>query len=890
MRLGYQNHLRKNSDNSSNFNPNYQDNNSDNEEYSSHQEADMINSKLNKSFTDDSSSKPKKSSNQIKEKTYYQFIAAILIDDKNYVEKIINSSPNQGIGDHPSIEGLTPIQYAALYGSLNCFKYLMNNVKVDTDRKAEGLNLIHISLCRAIFKNEKDNCIKMFQYIYDKLPKQRELKDRLGRTFLHIIFEYDFNYAFEKISVNLDELFVQDNNGDFVINYVYIYNSSQCFWNISKNPEHLSEIYKEIRIRYENNKKAKESFLGNLFIHQNYYAIAIIIVNCSQFINELLEDLNNLKSFYSSEINENNLHDYHRSESKDIYNLSDNINYALNIVTNMKNGGEFSGKFNFPQKIRCFSAIVYNYNCIQHIKLPEEPLKHLMVRISIFENSDRLAGLIDTEKNGIILNDQVLHYEKGVTSEEKVSKSLEHTGCENIIFHETNRKSCLNDILKCHDLNYIQNLKRICLTKPNNSSFKKHENHDKNEKGLNIPKILSKLDTTNPLYKNFFNTNYQSHFRKLDVDTYINESSFDNIFNTSGCVLDAIDLVLQNKTKNALVLIRPPGHNAGYFGPVENIATTSSAGFCLVNNIAIGAAYVKNKYRNEIVKVAIFDFDAHHGNGTEEIVQMLNSKIFEKKFVYDKLCEIKTRKIRQINWADEEDAKNVLYISTHIYEEKNDENNFYPFSGSTETNTDKKSPIYPGGIYNIPMSSKNNVVKGDEYRSIIKTKVIPRLYEFKPDIIFLSAGFDCHENEIINQKNIALNEFDFAFITQQMQFVANKFCKGRLISVLEGGYNISTGIISSFEQSVFTHAKFLNLSINMFQIFDVKLTGIKRQPQDNIINNNEEEKVDNTNNEKDNNHALDNEMKKEENSNNNLKDEKGINNDDIVEKNDENKK
>ena len=123
-----------------------------------------------------------------------------------------------------------------------------------------------------------------------------------------------------------------------------------------------------------------------------------------------------------------------------------------------------------------------------------------------------------------------------------------------------------------------------------------------------------------------------------------------------------------------------------------------------------------------------------------------------------------------------------------------------------------------------------------------------------------------------------------------MQFVANKFCKGRLISVLEGGYNISTGIISSFEQSVFTHAKFLNLSINMFQIFDVKLTGIKRQPQDNIINNNEEEKVDNINNEKDSNHALDNEIKKEENSNNNLKDEKGINNDDIVEKNDENKK
>ena len=74
-----------------------------------------------------------------------------------------------------------------------------------------------------------------------------------------------------------------------------------------------------------------------------------------------------------------------------------------------------------------------------------------------------------------------------------------------------------------------------------------------------------------------------------------------------------------------------------------------------------------------------------------------------------------------------------------------------------------------------------------------------------------------------------LNEFDFSFITQQMQFVANKFCKGRLISVLEGGYNISTGIISSFAQSVFTHARFLNLSLNMFQISDVKLTGISHE-------------------------------------------------------------
>jgi hypothetical protein len=245
--------------------------------------------------------------------------------------------------------------------------------------------------------------------------------------------------------------------------------------------------------------------------------------------------------------------------------------------------------------------------------------------------------------------------------------------------------------------------------------------------------------------------------------------------------------------------------------------------------------------------------------------------------VYDKLCELKTRNIKQINWADGDDAKNVLYISTHIFleEKEKEKNNFYPFSGNIESNTDKKSPLYPGGIFNIPLFSKDKIIKGDEYRNIIKTKVIPRLYEFRPDIIFLSAGFDCHENEIINQKLIGLNEFDYAFITQQVQFVANKFCKGRLISVLEGGYNISAIIISSFEQSVFTHARFLNLSLNMFQINEVKLTGVKREEQDNIDDDNGSEEI--RRNNINNNIDMNNGLPKEENRNNNNSNEGPVN-------------
>ena len=782
-----------------------------------------IYNKYHKNLTEnDSSYKQKnKSSNQIKEKTYYQFINAILNDDKSQAEKILNTSQSTAMINYPGIEGFTPIQYATLYGSISCFKFLLS-LKANTDLKVEGLNLIHLSLARVIFKKEQEKCFKMFCYIYEKLPEQKIYTDRLGRTFLHIIFEYDFYYALDKLNISLEDLFQEDNNGDYVINYVYIYNSSQCFWKVAKDPEFLAEIYKEIRNKYENNKSSKyslkEKYLDNLFIHQNFYVIAIIVNNCKLFINELLEDLNNLKKYYSQieKINNNII------EQNGIIQMRQNINYVIDIVEKIKQNKEFSGQFHFPQKIREFSAIIFNTNCLQHIKLPDEPVKHLMTRMRMFENSDRLACLIDREA-GIILNDQVFHFQDvNLSKDYKNHINLKYSGSENILFYESKRKSTLNDILKCHDIEYIQILKGIC----NNNLNKKKENSPKKEKKeKSIQYNLNNIDLSNPLFKSVLNNNSSLNYKKLDTDTYINEYSYENIYNTTGCVLEAIDLVMNNTVKNAFVLIRPPGHHSGFSGQVENKELISS-GFCIVNNVAIGAAYAKNKYRNEIKKIAIFDFDVHHGNGTEEIIQMLNYKSFIKNFEYENIYSIQTKYIKQINWFDTDDAKNVLFISTHIYDEENP-NSFYPYSGGIENNTNKDSVLYPGGIYNIPFGLKKNL--SYEYRNIIRTKVIPRLYKFKPDIIFLSAGFDGHENEIINQHNLYLNEFDYAFITQQIQFVANKFCNGRVISVLEGGYNISTGLISSFAQSVFTHARFLNLSLNMFQCFDIKLTGLKRK-------------------------------------------------------------
>ena len=779
-------------------------------------------------LTDNFDTKKRKNQNQviIKDKNFYQFINSIIQDDKPQLEKILKSTQPNSMINHESLEGLTPIQYAALYGSISCFHYLLS-LKAQTEVESEGLHLIHLSLSRGIFTKNQDKCIKMFNYIYEKLPEQRKYVDRLGRTFLHLIFEYDFMEALNEKNITTEDLFKEDKNGDYVINYVYRYNSGKCFWKVARDPYFLGNLYREIRNRYSQNKSSKfllkEKFLDNLFIHQNFYIIAIIVVNSSSFVNELMEDLNSLKNYYSQiEPSKSDI------EQRSIMQMNQNINYVINIVEKL-NSKDFNEQremhFDFPQKLQEYTAVVFNSNCIKHIQLPDEHIKHLTTRLDMYENSDRLACLIDKE-NGIILNDQVFHYRGfNLDNEYRSRNTGQGSGCENILFFKSERKSTLNDILKCHDIEYIEKLKNLCekIRNESNNNHNKHKHDNKNGINYNLNCI-----NTNPIFQNSIqnNNHYLFNYQKIDCDTYINEYSYENIYNTTGCVFDAIDLVMKGTVRNAFALIRPPGHHAGYYGPVEN-PVLASMGFCIVNNVAIGAAYAKYKYKNDINKIAIVDFDVHHGNGTEEIIQMLNGKIFSDNFTTEKMGTIINKKKKRLNWLDFDDSKNILFISTHLYNEENPKL-FYPYTGSTDTNTNKESILYPGGILNIPFDCKNNN-NTQEYRNIIRTKIIPRLYKFKPDLIFISAGFDGHENELINQGCMQLNEFDFAYITQQIQFVANKFCKGRVVSVLEGGYNVSTGLISSFAQSAFIHTRFLNLSINMFHCYDVKLSGLKRK-------------------------------------------------------------
>jgi hypothetical protein len=231
------------------------------------------------------------------------------------------------------------------------------------------------------------------------------------------------------------------------------------------------------------------------------------------------------------------------------------------------------------------------------------------------------------------------------------------------------------------------------------------------------------------------------------------------------------------------------------------------------------------KYQDQIKKIAIVDFDVHHGNGTQEIVKFLSKTLMsiksENKFgdvtINQQICK---------PWRDFDDAKNVLFISTHVYNEE-EPGSFYPSSGVDEENTDKDSEIYPGGILNIPIYGEKKMSYG--YRNSFRMKVIPRLIKFKPDIIFVSAGFDGHNNEHINNSYMKLTEFDYKWMTEELMKIANRFSKGRLISVLEGGYNIKSGVISSYAQSVLYHAKFLNICANKSKERCVLMSKIKRK-------------------------------------------------------------
>jgi acetoin utilization deacetylase AcuC-like enzyme len=226
----------------------------------------------------------------------------------------------------------------------------------------------------------------------------------------------------------------------------------------------------------------------------------------------------------------------------------------------------------------------------------------------------------------------------------------------------------------------------------------------------------------------------------LDGDTAMNKYTLSAALHAAGAAVQAVDLVMTGEVENAFCCIRPPGHHAGRSG---------ASGFCIFNNIAVAAAHALKHH--QLQRVAILDFDVHHGDGTEDIFH---------------------------------DNPQVMLCSTFRHP-------FYPYTGAESGNDH---------IINVPLAAGT---RGTEFREAVTEHWLPALDRFAPEFLFISAGFDAHYED--DMGGLALKEADYLWITETLKQVAKKHAQGRIVSVLEGGY-----ALHALGRCVMTHIKSLS--------------------------------------------------------------------------------
>ena len=232
----------------------------------------------------------------------------------------------------------------------------------------------------------------------------------------------------------------------------------------------------------------------------------------------------------------------------------------------------------------------------------------------------------------------------------------------------------------------------------------------------------------------------ETGFQSLDGDTHISSGSLTAAYRAAGGVLRAVDLVLSGEAKNAFVAVRPPGHHA---------ETLSAMGFCLFGNIALGVKHALDFHG--LKKVAVIDFDVHHGNGTQEIL-----------------------------W---DESRCLTFTSQQIP--------LWPGTGTEEEQGNYNN------IVNIPLPPRST---GALMRQKYEALVFPVLQNFEPELILISAGFDAHEADPLAELNWSTE--DFSWLTERLCKIAGECCEGRLVSTLEGGYDLE-----ALADSVKVHVK-----------------------------------------------------------------------------------
>ncbi len=229
-----------------------------------------------------------------------------------------------------------------------------------------------------------------------------------------------------------------------------------------------------------------------------------------------------------------------------------------------------------------------------------------------------------------------------------------------------------------------------------------------------------------PYISKAFNTVPSQGEAYIAPDTVMSPGSLGAALRAAGAVCAAVDAVLRGEARNAFCAVRPPGHHA---------TAINTMGFCIFNNVAVGVEQARHAHGLE--RVAVVDFDVHHGNGTEAIFR-----------------------------AD----ANVMVASIH-------QSLIFP-------NTGAGSDVGAGNIVNVPLARNTSA---EDFRHAFKAKIVPRLMEFAPQLLFVSAGFDAHVRDPLADQR--LMTADFAWLTAELTAVAEARCGGRLVSVLEGGYD-----------------------------------------------------------------------------------------------------
>jgi len=224
----------------------------------------------------------------------------------------------------------------------------------------------------------------------------------------------------------------------------------------------------------------------------------------------------------------------------------------------------------------------------------------------------------------------------------------------------------------------------------------------------------------------------------LDADTVVSAGTLPAVLHGAGGAMQAVDEVMEGRVRNAFVSMRPPGHHA---------ERERAAGFCFFNNVAVAARHALRVHGAG--RVAILDWDAHHGNGTQDIF-----------------------------WSDPD----VLYCSTHQWP-------LYPGTGAASERGEHDT------VVNVPLAAGDG---GAEFQEALRAVVLPRMEAFRPDLILVSAGFDAHWRDPMADLN--LTEADFGWATLRLMDVAERVCGGRIVSVLEGGYDLV-----GLSRSVATH-------------------------------------------------------------------------------------